>query len=243
VGLQSTADGSLVVLGNSPCIYSAKTSVFTQGTFPYYLGGTGVSVSADGNVLTANHILGDLSGNMLGSIAQPIPFYANSTNSFNPPNLLLSPQLNDSGSLLYLPYPNYFEIIDVAHAALRTRFSLTETITYTGSAIAIDSGGRNVYLITDKGLTVVDLGAAPLSIGHLSPQTAPAGTQIAVRGSGFDSTVTATVGGVAVLSISVNDENTLTLTLPSAPSGPQDIVLTRTSDGETYTLENGVVLP
>jgi len=32
------------------------------------------------------------------------------------------------------------------------------------------------------------------------------------------------------------------LTIPSAASGPQDIVLTR-SDGETYTLENGVVLP
>jgi hypothetical protein len=43
-------------------------------------------------------------------------------------------------------------------------------------------------------------------------------------------------------SISITDQNTLTLTVPSASSGPQDIVLTR-GDGEVYTLENGIVLP
>jgi len=42
--------------------------------------------------------------------------------------------------------------------------------------------------------------------------------------------------------VSVTDENTLTLTIPSAASGPEDIVLSR-GDGQTYTLENGVVLP
>ena len=89
---------------------------------------------------------------------------------------------------------------------------------------------------------MVDLGEALLSIGHLSPQSAAPGAQIAVRGSGFDSSVTATVGGVAA-SVTVTDENTLALTVPTmTPSGPQDIVLTR-SDGTTYTLQNGVVLP
>jgi hypothetical protein len=121
------------------------------------------------------------------------------------------------------------------------RFSLTETIQNTASPLAIDSGGRYVFLVTDKGLTVVDFGAALLSIGHLTPQSAAPGTQVIVRGSGFDSSVTATVGGVAA-AVSVADENTLTLTIPAAPSGPEDIVLTR-SDGQIYALENGVVLP
>jgi IPT/TIG domain len=143
--------------------------------------------------------------------------------------------------LYYLSYPSFFEIIDVAHATLRMRFSLTETIQATASPLAIDSGGRYVYLLTDKGLTVVDLGAAPLSIGHLNHQNASSGSQIVVRGSGFDSGTTATVGGVAA-SVSISDENTLTLTVPTASSGPEDIVLTK-SDGEIYTLENGVVLP
>jgi IPT/TIG domain len=121
------------------------------------------------------------------------------------------------------------------------RFSLTQTIQDTATPLAIDSGGRFVYLVTKKGLTVVDLGAAPLSIGHLSHQNASPGTQTTLRGSGFDSGTTATVGGVAAF-VSVSDENTLTLTIPAAASGPQDIVLTRT-DGEAYTLESGVILP
>lgn len=121
------------------------------------------------------------------------------------------------------------------------RFSLTETVQATASPIAIDSGGRHVYLITDKGLTVVDLGQAPLAIGHLSQQTAGAGTQVAVRGSGFDASVTATVGGEPA-SVSITDENTLTLTVPAVASGPEDIVLVR-GDGATYTYESGLTIP
>jgi len=240
LGVDASGDGNFVAIGNSPCIYSVQNSSYIVGSFPYYLGGSGVAMSADGNVVGANHILGDVQANMIGSLAQPIALYGSPT-QLNPPVLLLNPRFNDSGSLYYLAYPNYFEIVDVAHATLRMRFSLTETIQNTASPLAIDSGGRNVYLLTDKGLTVVDLGAAPLSIGHLSNQNASPGTQIVVRGSGFDSSTAATVGGVSAF-VSVTDENTLTLTVPGAPSGPQDIVLTR-SDGETYTLENGVVIP
>jgi hypothetical protein len=93
------------------------------------------------------------------------------------------------------------------------RFALTETIQDTATPLAIDSGGRFVYLLTDKGLTVVDFGAAPLSVGHLSGQTAAPGSTVVLRGSGFDSGTTATVGGVAA-SVNFTDENTLTLTIP-----------------------------
>jgi hypothetical protein len=196
-------------------------------------------MSTDANVVAADQILGDVALNMLGSIASPTPFYRNTASS--QASVLLRPRLNASGSLYYFSYPNYFEIIDVSHAILRMRFSLTETIQNTASPLAIDSGGRHVYLLTDKGLTVVDLGAAPLSIGHLSQQNVSPGTQVIVRGSGFDASTTATVGGIAA-SVIFTDENTLTLIVPGASSGPEDIVLTR-SDGETYTLENGLVLP
>jgi len=49
---------------------------------------------------------------------------------------------------------------------------------------------------------MVDFGAAPLSIGHVDPQNASPGTQIVVRGGGFDSGTTATAGGVALASCS-----------------------------------------
>jgi hypothetical protein len=157
------------------------------------------------------------------------------------PPPLYRPLLNASGSLYYIAYPNYFEIVDVLHARLLMRFSLNETIQATASPLAIDAGGRHVYLATDKGLTIVDLGAAPLAIGHLSQQTAGAGSQVTVRGSGFDSSITATVGGEPA-SVNVTDENTLTLTVPAAGGGPEDILLTR-GDGATYTMENGIIVP
>jgi hypothetical protein len=151
--------------------------------------------------------------------------------------------MNASGSLLFTAYQNYFEIVDVPHGTLRMRFSLTETITNDVAPLAIDPGGRFVCLTTDQGLTVIDFGEAPLSIGHVSQTNVTVGSQITVRGSGFDSGVTATVGGVAA-GVTFTDENTLTLTIPAAASGPQDIVLTRTGTyAESYTLENAVVLP
>jgi len=239
-GVDATSDGSLIVIGGGLCIYNVQNSSYAVDPFPYYDGNSTPAISADGNVLASDNVLGDLNFNMLGTVAHPIALYG-PTIQVNPPQLLPRPRLNDSGSLYYFSYPNYFEIIDVAHATLRMRFALTEVIQYTSTPLAIDSGGRYVYLTTNNGLTVVDLGAAPLSIGHLSPQMAAPGTQVAIRGSGFDSGTTATIGGVAA-SVSFTDQNTLTLTVPAAASGPEDIVLTR-SDGETYTLENGLVLP
>jgi hypothetical protein len=245
VSAAANSDGSLVAIGESagvvPCLYSAQDSSYTLGTAFGAPGGYGVTISGDGNVIGENLALWDASLNIVGSISQPIGLYEGLYSNAGPSTLLLHPLLNASGSLYFFSYPNYFEIADVAHGLLRMRFPLTETIQSTIMPMAIDSGGRNIFLITDKGLTVVDLGAALLSIGHLSQQNAGPGTQVTVRGSGFDSTVTAKVGGVAA-TVKVTDENTLTLTIPSASSGSEDIALSR-GDGQTYTLENAVVLP
>lgn len=242
LSVDATADGNFVAVGGpyNPWIYSVQSSSFTVGRFPES-NGYGVTISGDGNVMGSNRDLFDSSMNLFSYVAEPPAlYYSGFFTTANIPTPLLRPRLNASGSLYYFSYPNYFEIIDVQHALLRMRFSLTETIQNTAIPLAIDSGGRYVYLITDKGLTVVDLGAAPLSDGHLSQSTAPVGTQIIVRGSGFDSGTTATVGGVPA-PVTFTDEKTLTVTVPSASSGPQDLVLTR-AGGESYKLENGIVI-
>jgi hypothetical protein len=249
---EASADGSLVAIGQATCLYTSANSTYTSAAFPSSANGTGITISGDGNVIGADVVIANSSLNMLGSLAQPVPYYSNASIGPDPDLPLLHPRLNASGSLYYFAFPAYrdlfgivhtayFEIIDVPHATLKMRFSLTEAIQNTAEPLAIDSGGRYVYLLTDQGLTVIDLGAAPLSIGHLSQQSASPGTQITVRGSGFDSTLSATVGGAAA-TVNVTDENTLTLTVPTTASGPEDIVLTR-GDGVTYTLENGILLP
>ena len=222
------------------CIYSVASASYAPVNLPSGYGG---SISGDGNVLGAWNSLAKTSGGRIGDLAQPIPLYpaALGPRQLAPPIPFYRSPLNASGSLYYVAYPNYFEIVDVLHARLLIRFSLTETVQSAALPMAIDSGGRFVYLITDKGLTVVDLGEAPLAIGHMSQQLASAGTQVTVCGSGFDSTLTATIGGQAA-GLSVSDENTLTITVPAAASGPEDIVLSR-GDGASYTLENGISLP
>jgi hypothetical protein len=132
-----------------------------------------------------------------------------------------------------MAFPNFIEIIDVQHAFLRMRFALSETVSNTAVAAAIDPAGRFIYLITSMGLTIVDLGEAPLSIGWVNPATAAPGTQVNVRGSGFNSSTTATVGGQPA-TVSVTDENTLTLTVPNINSGPATITLTN-SGGISYS--------
>jgi len=182
----------------------------------------------------------------VGSVARPAVLYSGSTvtpyplNNY-PPNTLQRPRLNAAGSLYYWAYPNFFDIIDVSTGILRLRFSLAETVQNVETPIAIDQGGRQIFLITDKGLTVVDLGSAPLSVGHLSLSTASAGTQVQIRGSGFQSGITVTVGGQAA-TVSFNDENTLTITIPAQSSGIKDLKLTN-SDGSTYVLQSAIAVP
>jgi IPT/TIG domain len=183
-------------------------------------------------------------GNALGHLARPDIYYAYDFTTPGPlGNLsqLQQPKLNDSGSLYFLAYPNLIDIVDVQHATLRMRFSLAETISNTATPFAIDSGGRYIYTVTNKGLTIIDLGQALLSIGSLNPAAASAGTQVVVRGSGFMLSTVASVGGKSA-TVHFTDENTLTVAIPEVPSGPADIVLTN-SDGTTYTLENAVQIP
>lgn len=245
--VDASADGSLVAIGGGSCVYSVQTASYTTEPFPtipdttvfYY----GIAISGDGNVVGQFPYLDDTTGDLLGSVAFPYPYYANRngyTSGVIPPQPLYYPRLNAAGSLYYTAYPNSFEIYDVAHGLLRMRIGLTQTVENTIAPMAIDPDGRYIYLITAEGLTEVDLGSAPLSIGHLSEQTAAPGAQVQVRGSGFESGMTATVGKKNA-AVSVIDENTLTLTVPATSTGPQDIVLTR-SDGEIYTLDSGILV-
>jgi hypothetical protein len=240
--LGATNDGTTVVFGggNGFCSFNLATQASSKNdqiTQTYW-----GAISGDGNVATSQWTFLDTTPNVIGRVALPDAYFIGysqdvSSNFY----LLRQPELNDSGSLYFLPYPNFFDIVDVQHGTLRMRFSLNETVSNTAlSTMAIDSGGRFIYLLTNKGLTVVDLGQAPLSIGSLSQSTASAGTQITIRGSGFTTSTTATVDG-NVASVNFTDENTLTLTVPATAAGPADVIL-QNSDGTTYTLESALTV-
>ena len=210
-------------------------------TLPY-----GMTSSSDGNVLGVMRAFADPNGNVLGRFAYPTVLYPSASSAdydtYAPyqDGALQNPALNAAGSLYYWPYPGYVDIIDVQHGISTLRLGLSETVASAVSPMAIDSSGQHVFLITNKGLTIVDLGNAPLSIGHLSETAVTAGQQIVIRGSGFQPGITASVGGVAA-SVVFTDTETLSLTTPSTLTGIQDVVLTN-PDGAVYTLQSAVDL-
>ena len=244
--LKGTLDGSLVAFNNGVNIYLPSLHSCVPAAQPDWQ--FSLAVAGDGNTLAVDRTFFDPQGNIVGKFAfpqvlYPLAVYANYTN-FDPyvfgGTALQNPQLNDAGSLYYWPYPGYIDIIDVQHGTPTLRFALTETVTNTVAPMAIDSGGQHIYLITNKGLTIVDLGNAPLSIGHLSQTTASAGAQIVLRGSGFQNGIAAAVGGQPA-GVVYKDTETLTLTVPSANPGLEDILLTN-PDGTTYTLGNAITI-
>lgn len=240
----SSADGTTIAIGGGGiCVYNA-TSQSLFNTTAAYQAGT-VAISGDGNVVAQQTVFTDSSANIVGQIAGnfqgfPMPITTYSPNVSLNLTSLLDPQFNASGSLYFFPHPNLVDIIDVQHGTLRMRFSLTETISSGASPLAVDSGGQYIYLLTNAGLTIVNLGEALLSIGSLNPASAAPGTTVTVRGSGFSSSIAATVGG-QVAPITFVDQNTLTLTVPSVSPRPSDVVLS-TGNGITYTLENGLTV-
>jgi hypothetical protein len=106
-----------------------------------------------------------------------------------------------------------------------------------GGFLTVDENGQRLFALTTNGLTIVQLANVPLGIGTLVPATGAAagGTSVTVRGSGFESGMTATLGGKPA-TVTPIDLNTLTLSTPAIHTGPQQLVLTN-PDGESVSLD------
>ena len=199
------------------------------------------AVSIDGSVFATGRGLVEASADLVGYLAWHDVFETDVS------VCVPLEKIPDGGSLVYIPYPNfvdivhvphpsYVDIFDVNHGVLVRRISLGEQIQQVTDAMAIDSYGQTIYLITNAGLTVVRLGNAPLSIGHLVPSAGPAGIKVTVHGSGFQNGTVLTGNGSAVTTTFV-DPNTLQAIIPSLTAGSVQITVSNPA-GETYSLDN-----
>jgi hypothetical protein len=181
------------------------------------------------------------------------------------PNLVSVPgvAMHPSGALLYEPFLDGpppaappatgihggIDIRDAHNGQLRLRIYLPEPFAMLstdidglhGQFLTTDQNGQQLFALTTSGLTIVQLAAVPLGIGTLNPATGAAsgGVTVTLRGSGFQSGITATLGGQPA-SATLVDMNTLTLTTPKTPSGPQQVVLTN-PDGHSVSLDAAYV--
>lgn len=167
--------------------------------------------------------------------------------------------LHPSGALLYDPFLDGpppaappatgihggIDIRDAHNGQLRLRVYLPEPFAmlntdvdgFHGAFLTTDENGQRLFALTTNGLTIVQLANVPLGIGTLTPSSGSVagGTAVSVRGSGFQSGLTATLGGKSVAA-TVQDMNTLILTTPALSAGSQQLVLTN-PDGESVSLD------
>jgi hypothetical protein len=167
--------------------------------------------------------------------------------------------LHPSGALIYEPFLDGqppaappatgihggIDIRDAHSGQLRLRVYLPEPFAMLntdvdglhGGFLATDENGRRLFALTTSGLTVVQLENVPLGIGSVTPNSGPAagGSLVSVRGSGFQSGITATLGGKTA-AVTWKDMNTLSFTAPAMSAGPQQLIL-KNPDGESVSLD------
>jgi IPT/TIG domain len=154
-----------------------------------------------------------------------------------PQGAVAGEKMNASGSLLYQPLLHGVDVIDVNSGAWLRRIALTEQVQFVQNAMALDETGHRLFLITDAGLTVLQMDSPPLSIGYLTPAIGPAagGTPVTIRGSGFQPTATVTFGGIAATTTFV-DASTLQVTTPPLPTGGVRVTISN-SASSSYSLD------
>jgi hypothetical protein len=167
--------------------------------------------------------------------------------------------LHPSGALLYEPFltgpppsappatgiSGGIDIRDAHTGQLRLRVYLPEPFAMLntdidglhGGFLTTDENGQRLFALTTNGLSILQLANVPLGIGTVLPSsgTVAGGTTVTIRGSGFVSGITATLGGQTATA-SLQDMNTLIITTPALPAGPQQLVLTN-PDGESVSLD------
>ena len=254
------ADQVFVAFANvpgGPLALWNSTSPNQFSTFTANDSATDLAASSDGTMfaLRANGTT-EIRGADLSLVAVPTnPGLAQIPGRNQVPGMTFHP----SGALIYQPFltgpagnvgvKGGVDILDAHSGALRLRILLpqqfmTDVDGFHGSFLTTDENGQRLFAITstdgtaqNAGVTLVTLANVPLGIGTLTPANGPAagGTTLTVRGSGFQTGTTVTVGGKSA-TITFKDMNTLTVVTPALTTGAQRVTITN-PDGETISLD------
>lgn len=219
---------------------ASDLAVSADGTSFAMQGASGAEVRSAGLTLTAVPALSEFAQTPGRSVVPGLAFHP-------------------SGALIYQPFltgaagaagtRGGIDILDAHSGALRMRIVLaqqllTDVDALHGSFLAVDETGARLFALTstdgtpqNAGLTVVQLASVPLAIGSITPASGPAagGTSLTIRGSGFESGITAKLSGKST-SVVFKDANTITITAPATSAGPQQLTLTN-PDRETVSLD------
>lgn len=239
--LSPTASGDYVLMGS--VLWSAATNQWTPA-LP--LVNDSSAASGDGHWFASDYTRLDAQMIQHGQAQIPEFFSALLTATD-----LAGEKMNATGSLLYTPVPQAFgtaesngiDITDTNAGTWVGHILLSEQIAGppVQSTMDYDESGNRLFLITNKGLTVVQLSAPPLSIGYLTPakRSASGGTTITIRGSGFESGATVRFGSAAATTTFV-DSSTLQVVTPAGSTGGARVSV-QNPGGSPYSLDAGFI--
>ncbi len=229
-------------------IWSSATNTFTPGSAilneeSFTQLSDSIAASGDGYWFASDYTR--LDAQMIQHIQAELPEFFTSPLSAAD---IRGEKMNGSGSLLYTPVPggngnaesNGIQITDTNLGEGAGYVLLAEQLPQLAQNVMdFDEAGNRLFVITSAGLTVVQLPSPPLSVGYLSPASGPlsGGTTVTVRGSGFESGATVSLGG-AEASATFVDSSTLEFVTPAGPQGGARLVV-QNPDGTSYALDAG----
>jgi hypothetical protein len=233
--MSSTSSGDKVFLAvaeGGAYLWDAGTNQWTSWQYVVNNNGT---ASGDGHWFASDYT--SLDSRLIEHTLAQIPEYFANFFLQGPQGAAPGEKMNASGSLLYQPLLHGVDLIDVNSGAWLRRIALTEQVQFVQNAMALDEVGNRLFLITDAGLTVVQLDPPPLSIGYLNPASGPTtgGTSVTIRGSGFQPGTAVTIGGVPA-STTFIDASTLQITTPALPVGGVRVTIS-IPGGASYSLD------
>lgn len=157
--IAASLDGSKIALSNNgagnTALYDVASGTWTANLAVQQKFTGTLAISANGAVVSAGTAILDPLARMIGSLAAQDVFVIYQG--------LPLQQMNDAGTLLYVPYANNIDIFSTSTGALLRRIVLQATIPTVTNALAINADGTAMYVVTSGGLAIIQLPAPPSS--------------------------------------------------------------------------------
>jgi sugar lactone lactonase YvrE len=146
-------------------------------------------------------------------------------------------KIHSTGSLAYVPTTKGIEMYDVHHGQMVLSIGIPSGVASTDDGIAINHTGTTMYVAETSGIGIIQLAAAPLSVGNLLPAqgNSSGGSSVTLLGSGFANGATVSLDG-QLASTQFVDSTRLTFVTPPTSAAKVSITVSNPG-GDTYALD------
>lgn len=237
--MAASPDGSVICSANPP---NGPTTLFTVATGTTVVGPISDNQGADDCAVNGGVVVSATQNSISTPIVSDISMRTISRAGMINYQLLdllgsgedipLGIAADGTGALMYAPWGQEIALFDTHTGEYRERIALPAlSEELTAGSLLIDQTGKQIFLVSQSGFTVIQLDSLPLAIGSI----AALGATWTVAGTGFVPGTTLAVDG-ASQSAAYTDAQHLTVSGAPALSGVHTVTITN-PDGHAYTYD------